>query len=156
MKNPTFFAAFLLSLSFVFLSNNSIYAQWETVDPPGTDIYFLGKVGIGLETPIYTLDVDGTIHTSEVIIDQTFTQPDYVFEDTYILKSLTEVEQFIKENKHLPDIPSAADVETNGINLGEIHTKLLLKIEELTLYVIDLKKQNVMLLNRLNGLESKN
>ena len=113
------------------------------------------NVGIGVESPGYPLDVNGTIHTSEVLVDQVFTQPDYVFEDGYLLKSLTEVEQFIKENKHLPDIPSAEEVEANGIDLGEIHTKLLLKIEELTLYAIELQKKNEMLLDLFNKHECK-
>ncbi|MGD8781703.1 MAG: hypothetical protein PVH88_22395 [Ignavibacteria bacterium] len=152
MKNLTFFAAFIFF--FLILSNNNILAQWDTT---ATGIYYnSGNVGIGLEEANYLLDVNGSIHTSEVIIDQNFTQPDYVFEEGYLLKSLAEVEEFIKENKHLPDIPSANEVETNGVNLGEIHTKLLLKIEELTLYVIDLKDQNAILKDRLSRLENKN
>ncbi|MGD8782591.1 MAG: hypothetical protein PVH88_26990 [Ignavibacteria bacterium] len=151
MKNPTFFAAFIFF--FLILSNNNVFAQWDTT---ATGIYYnSGNVGINLEEANYLLDVNGTIHTSEVIIDQNFTQPDYVFEEGYLLKSLAEVEEFIKENKHLPGIPSANEVKANGVNLGEIHTKLLLKIEELTLYLIDLKKQNTFLQNRLNKVEGK-
>ena len=147
MKKFNLFSVFVLLFSFLIFSNN-ISAQWDTT--PNDDIYYLGKVGIGLEVPNYELDVNGTIHSSEVIIDQNLTQPDYVFDDGYILKSIYEVEKFVKENKHLPDIPSAKEVEANGVNLGEIHTKLLLKVEELTLYAIDLKKQNVKLKDRLN------
>ena len=67
--------------------------------------------------------------------------PDYVFNKDYKLMSLHELEQFIKTNKHLPEIPSTKEVEENGINLGDIQAKLLLKVEELTLHIINLQKQ---------------
>ena len=66
---------------------------------------------------------------------------DHVFDDNYKLMSLSELEQFIKTNKHLPEIPSEKEVKENGINLGEMQGKLLLKIEELTLYIIEQEKQ---------------
>ena len=81
---------------------------------------------------------------------------DFVFNDNYELKELTEIESFIKENRHLPDIPSGKEIEENGVNLGEMDAKLLQKIEELTLYVIDinkevekLKKENELLKEKL-------
>ena len=67
---------------------------------------------------------------------------DYVFDKTYRLPSLYEIEDYIKQNKHLPGIPSAAEVKQNGIDVGESHTALLKKIEELTLYVIGQEKKN--------------
>ena len=73
----------------------------------------------------------------------------FVFSDKYKLRSLKEVENYIEENNHLPDIPTADDV-TEGIALGEMNTKLLQKIEELTLYVIDLQKQVDDLKGQLN------
>lgn len=66
---------------------------------------------------------------------------DYVFDNDYKLMSLSELEQFIKTKKHLPEIPSEKEVKENGINLGEMQGKLLLKIEELTLYIIEQEKQ---------------
>ena len=66
---------------------------------------------------------------------------DFVFEKDYKLRSIGDLETFIKENKHLPDIPSANDVKENGIDLGEMDAKLLQKIEELTLYIIEQQKQ---------------
>ena len=66
---------------------------------------------------------------------------DYVFQPQYKLKSLREVEAFIREHKHLPDVPSAMEVEGNGIDLGENQATLLKKIEELTLYMIELNKK---------------
>lgn len=66
---------------------------------------------------------------------------DFVFDDNYRLPSLKEVEQYISQHRHLPDIPSAKEVEQEGIDLGQMNAKLLQKVEELTLYVIDLQKQ---------------
>ena len=88
----------------------------------------------------YRLAVNGAIRAKEIKVETGWS--DFVFEDDYRLRPLAEVEQFIKENKHLPDIPSAKEVETNGVNVGEMEAKLLQKIEELTLYVIELKKEN--------------
>lgn len=70
---------------------------------------------------------------------------DFVFDDDYNLPSLNEVENFINENNHLPDIPSAEDVEENGVSVGEMQAKLLQKIEELMLYVIEQQKEIEML-----------
>lgn len=70
---------------------------------------------------------------------------DHVFSNEYKLRSLNDVEQFIKENKHLPDIPSAEEVVQNGLDLGKMDGKLLQKIEELTLYMIDQKKELALL-----------
>jgi len=67
--------------------------------------------------------------------------PDYVFEKEYELKSLSEVEKYINEHKHLPDVPSANEVKEKGLNLGEMDAALLKKIEEQILYIIDLQKQ---------------
>ncbi|MDF2859374.1 MAG: hypothetical protein K0Q87_5225, partial [Neobacillus sp.] len=67
--------------------------------------------------------------------------PDYVFEEGYKLNSLKDLEAFIKANKHLPDMPTANEVEVNGVQLGEMVKKLLKNNEELTLHVISLQKQ---------------
>jgi hypothetical protein len=82
------------------------------------------------------LDVYGTLQAKEVKIADTG-WADFVFHDDYRLKPLSEVHTFIKENKHLPEIPSAAEIDENeGVNVGEMQVKLLQKIEELTLYMI--------------------
>lgn len=95
-----------------------------------------GNVGIGTTTPDATLSVNGTIHSKEVKVDLTGF-PDYVFKTDYYLRSLAEVKTYIDEHKHLPEIPSALEIETNGLNLGEINSLLTKKIEELTLYLIE-------------------
>jgi hypothetical protein len=78
---------------------------------------------------------------------------DYVFHQDYILPHLTEVEDFINKNQHLPDVPSEAEVMEQGINLGEMDAILLKKIEELTLYVIELKKENKAMQETIENLK---
>lgn len=80
---------------------------------------------------------------------------DYVFEDDYELMSLDKVEEFINTNGHLPNVPSAAEVEKNGINLGEMDALLLEKIEELTLHMISLKKENEEMKTILETIKKK-
>ena len=84
----------------------------------------------------YKLDVAGPVRANEIVVNTT--GADYVFEEDYQLKTLSEVEAFIREHGHLPDIPSAKEMQTNGMAVGELYTKLLEKIEELTLYQIEL------------------
>ncbi|WP_421977679.1 hypothetical protein [Roseivirga seohaensis] len=90
--------------------------------------------------------INGTLETKKVKVTATpGSVPDYVFQPNYKLQTLNELETFIKANSHLPNIPNAKEIETNGQNLGEMQLKLLEKIEELTLYVIELKKENEVL-----------
>lgn len=99
-----------------------------------------GNIGIGTTNPTYKLSVNGTIRAKEIIVDTGWS--DFVFEDGYRLPPLSEVERFISKNRHLPEIPTEADVKEKGVTLGNISSKLLQKIEELTLYLIELKKEN--------------
>ena len=98
-----------------------------------------GNVGIGTINPAYKLSVNGTIQSKEVRVETGWA--DYVFDKAYKLPSLTEVEKYIKDNKHLQNIPAAGEVQRNGLAVGEVQTKMMEKIEELTLYIIDLQKQ---------------
>ncbi len=100
-----------------------------------------GNVGIGTSNPDELLAVKGKIHAQEVKVDLAVPGPDYVFDKNYELQTLSELERYISINNHLPDVPAANEMEENGVNLGEINMILLRKIEELTLYVIELKKQ---------------
>jgi hypothetical protein len=101
-----------------------------------------GKVGIGsvsVNESGYKLFVETGVRTRKIKVDQQ-TWADYVFEKNYPLASLPEVEKYIQQHKHLPDVPSAKEVETNGLNLGDNQAVLLRKIEELTLYLIEQNK----------------
>ena len=119
-----------------------------------------GNVGIGTSNPTQKLSVNGTIQAKEIIVNTGWS--DFVFDNNYKLRPLTEVEQFVKTNKHLPEIPSQKEVEKNGVQLGDISSKLLMKIEELTLYMIDMKKENekqkainINLENQIKKLQNK-
>ena len=108
----------------------------------GSNHYIAGNLGLGTLNPgSYKLAVEGTIGARKVKVTQG-SWADFVFHPDYKLPALSEVECFIKENKHLPEIPSAKDVERDGLDVGDMNRKLLQKIEELTLYIIELKKEN--------------
>jgi hypothetical protein len=112
-----------------------------------------GNVGIGTTNPTQKLSVNGTVRAKEVIVDTGWS--DYVFDERYKLTALSETEAFVKAEKHLPGIPSAKEVAENGISVGEMQAKLLAKVEELTLYVIELKKENTALRGRVDLLEAQ-
>lgn len=103
----------------------------------------------------YMLIVGGKILAEEVRIKLVKDWADYVFAKDYPLKSLTEVEEFIHANHHLPEIPNAAEVEKAGVSLGAMQSKLLLKVEELTLYLIQQNKTIETLQAKLARMEQK-
>ena len=98
-----------------------------------------GNVGIGTTNPSYKLSVKGNIRSEELVVETGWA--DYVFEKSYNLKPLYEVEAFIQKNKHLEGIPSAKEIQANGLSVGAVQTRMMEKIEELTLYIIELKKE---------------
>ncbi len=99
-----------------------------------------GNIGMGTTLPQTKLAVNGNVTCKEVEVTLTGWS-DYVFDEKYNLRSLENVEHFIINNGHLPDVPSAEEVESNGLKLGEMDATLLKKIEELTLHVIELNKR---------------
>jgi hypothetical protein len=102
---------------------------------------YAGNVGIGtFAVSSYKLNVWGRARAHEIVVNTT--GADFVFAKDYRLRPLGEVEQFITTHQHLPEIPSAREMQANGMAVGELQTKLLQKVEELTLYVIELKKEN--------------
>jgi hypothetical protein len=115
-----------------------------------------GNVGIGTTDPTAKLAIDGDVKAKEVLVtEQSYDWPDYVFDAGYRLPDLPELEQFIQTSKHLPGIPSAAEIEQGGQNLGALQAQLLQKIEELTLYVIELEKKHRARARRIERLEQK-
>ena len=101
-----------------------------------------GNVSIGTSSADAKLTVKGNIHAEEVRVDLNVPGPDYVFEEDYDLPTLESLQNYIRENKHLPEVPSAEEMEANGIGLGVMNMLLLKKVEELTLYLIDQQQSN--------------
>lgn len=138
--------------------DNSIYVKSDGkiglgTDNPLQDLHVDGKVYIGGGNPTFSsgfqLYVEGGILTERLKVELQSNWADYVFSEDYKLRSLGEVKAFICANGHLPNIPSAAEVEKNGIDVAEMDARLLEKIEELTLYVIALEEKNTLLTSEL-------
>ncbi|MFC0317947.1 MULTISPECIES: hypothetical protein [Olivibacter] len=101
---------------------------------------FLDNVGIGTTNPQAKLAVEGNILAKEIKVKTDISVPDYVFEPDYKMLSLSEVEDYVKTHKHLPEIPSAKEISKEGLNLGAMNLLLLKKVEELTLHLIEKDK----------------
>jgi hypothetical protein len=116
----------------------------------GTQLVVLanGFVGIGMANPTNALAVNGTIKARELVVSVEG-WPDYVFAPDYDLMPLEELDGYIRDHRHLPGIPPAEDVERGGVRVGDLQARLLRKIEELTLYVVELSRQNAELRERL-------
>jgi hypothetical protein len=113
--------------------NGSVRSEKIRIDPNG-------NVGIGTTNPTSKLSVNGTIQAKEVVVNTGWA--DYVFGPAYRLRPLREVAVYIQQNHHLPEIPSEAEVKEKGIGVGEMQAKLLAKIEELTLHMIQEHERN--------------
>ena len=112
-----------------------------------------GNVGIGTTTPSHKLAVNGTIRAKEVIVDTGWS--DFVFEDGYKLRPLGDVESHIEEFGHLPDVPSADTIESEGLSVGEAQKIMMQKIEELTLYMIEKDKQVLALQKQVEAQQQR-
>ncbi|MCQ2335630.1 MAG: hypothetical protein MJ010_00390 [Paludibacteraceae bacterium] len=133
----------------IFAIGKGTYKE-EDFTNPAFAIHNNQNVGIGTIHPDERLTVNGTVHAKEVRIDLQGPLADYVFDEEYKLRPLSEVSGYVKENKHLPDVPSAQEVGEKGISVGEMQNTLLKKIEELTLYIIQQQKEIDNLKKQLN------
>ncbi|WP_190808393.1 discoidin domain-containing protein [Flagellimonas sp. S3867] len=125
-------------------SGSSIWSESNSVAS------YTGDIAVGTTTvPAgYKMAIDGKLITEEVLVQLSGNWPDYVFKEGYDLPTLEEIQKHIKEKGHLPNIPSATEVKANGIELGEMNRLLLEKIEELTLYILQLKEEINLLKNK--------
>jgi hypothetical protein len=118
-----------------------VIAPWANAES-GMRIDKDGNVGIATSNTLgYRLAVNGNAVFVKVVVKQKQNWPDYVFANNYDLRPLSEVEQYIQQNHHLPEVPSAEEVKKDGLDLGNNQAALLKKIEELTLYVIEQNKK---------------
>jgi hypothetical protein len=119
--------------------------QWGSADQPRMTITKAGQVGIGTATPCVgsvsncALAVKGAVRANEIIVDTGWS--DYVFDAGHRVAPLSEVADYIAQNHHLPDMPSSEEVAKSGVSVGEMQSKLLAKIEELTLHLIQDEKK---------------
>jgi hypothetical protein len=114
-----------------------------------------GYMGVGTISPDQKLTVNGTIHSKSVLVDTSVPVPDYVFKSDYNLPPLAAIKTYIDKNHHLPGVPAAAEMEKNGLNLGEMNMVLLKKVEELTLYLIEQQKTNQSLQQQIDVLTKR-
>lgn len=144
--------------SLFFYTNSGATISDQIIDPPiRMFISQTGRIGIGTGNlePQSLLSVNGTITAKEIKVTMNGWS-DFVFDKEYKLPSLDHVESYIKENKHLPDVPSAQDIKKDGLAMANMMAKQMQKIEELTLYVIDLRKQNEKLAQISSELKLQN
>jgi hypothetical protein len=129
-------------------SPSVLFSFRNSADSRLFEIFPDGHVNIGSPPSggSYKLNVGGNIRANAVVVNTS--GADYVFADDYNLINLDDLSTYIKTNKHLPEIPSAEEMQKAGLSLGEMNTKILQKVEELTLYIIDQEK-------RIKALENK-
>ena len=144
--------------------NNDDTSNSVTLNDAKLTVQSDGKVGIGTTNPDQKLTVKGKIHAEEIIVNLSV-PADYVFQkyytgkselkSDYVMPTLAEIESFTKKNNHLPDVPSAQEIQQNGVSLGEMSNVLLQKVEELTLYIIKQNKDIEALKAQVTSLMAK-
>jgi hypothetical protein len=123
----------------MYLSTTNAYV---TGSKTALMIDYNSNIGIGTTSPSEKLSVDGTVLAKKVRVStEGIDWPDFVFAPNFKLRTLNELEAYIKANQHLPEVPSANEVEENGLDLGKMDATLLQKVEELTLYLIEESKE---------------
>ena len=147
------------------LINHTATTDWSSASLIKVDRDYSRAISVvntdGTEEEVFTIWGNGIVNAQKIYAKEVEVRLDamdkywfdYVFYEDYKLMSLSELEKFINTNKHLPEIPSEKEVKENGINLGEMQGKLLLKIEELTLYIIEQEKQLKDLQKQINELK---
>lgn len=148
-KGATLATGKLVSLGAYANNENLIYAYIggnTTANIPVSTPWMVfkpnGNIGVGTTDPGSSkLAVEGLLSARRVKVTQASPWPDYVFDKTYDLPKLDTLEKFIDQHKHLPQLPSAATVNAEGVDLGEVNRALVQKVEELTLYIIQLNKE---------------
>jgi len=115
--------------------------SWGSYDNDYMIMTANGNLGIGTNKPLAKLSVNGNILATEIKIKTNIEVPDYVFDPNYQLPKLTTIENYVKKYRHLPEIPSAAEIQKEGIDLTQMNLALLKKVEELTLHLIEKEKE---------------
>lgn len=132
------------SISTKYNAQIAFSASWDEFRIPDVYVRSTNQEGKGIWAKILTdkgdQEIAGKLRAREISVEIT-AGADHIFHESYELKPLSEVEQFIKANQHLPEIPSEKQMQEEGLNINEFQIKLLQKIEELTLYTIELKKE---------------
>lgn len=131
--------------AYVYSNTGDFYIAADGDPNPGLYVQHMGNGNVGIGTSNipagYRLAVHGSAIAEKLVVKPYSSWSDYVFDPGYRLRPLREVECFIQQNHHLPEVPSATEVEKNGIDVGQNQSVLLKKIEELTLYMIDMEKK---------------
>jgi hypothetical protein len=143
----------------LYITTAPVTREYTTLAYQNNPAFFVNIsncVGIGTNNPAgYRLAVAGNMIAEKVKVKLQATWPDYVFDASYNLMPLAKLEEYIKTNNHLPEIPKESQVKKDGIDVEEMNTKLLQKIEELTLYIINQQKEINELSKRLNSIDHK-
>ena len=133
-------------------TGSTLFTLDNSIMKLNTSLDVTGKITCHKEIEVASVLKADQIKTNDLNVEMN-NAADYVFDDEYNLLSLSEVEDYVKENKHLPGVPSAAEMAENGMNVAQMSNLLLEKIEELTLHMIQLEKENKALKEEVESLK---